>query len=173
MSARRIAGLGLALSVVLCAAPIASAGPLYVQATGIPGASVDKDHPLWIEAASYSVSVDASGARPNLSAFSVVLATDASLPKLLAAHGQQTAIPSITIDVMGPAGASGSPTVAMQIKLTNARVKDLTLTADGNGPAMAAAFSYDGIDFEYRVAGGKAPATSVRGGYTISTNSAR
>ena len=179
MSSRRLFGLVLGVAIGLWALPAAHAGSVFVQVDGVTGGAIDPTHKGWLNAASYSFSLTAPGpvaekVRPVFAPLKVVLYADVGMPGLVAAHGRSTTIPSLTIQVMGVAGPQGTP-VFQQIKLTNARVLDLTIDGPADSsPQIAASFTYDGIDFELRPplprVGEPLP---LKSGYTISTGAVR
>lgn len=152
-----------------------AANSYYLQISGIPGDSVDKNHPNWINLDSFSwglTNVAGSGAsKATFNDFAWTQGVDSSTPKwfLAVATGQE--IPTVTLDVTAP-NSAGAPYSFFQMIFTKTQATGLKITGSGAAPeADASMSSGTTVKLRYRQLDAKgAPLPWVEGSFNLLTN---
>jgi type VI protein secretion system component Hcp len=130
-------GDGTALTALMRAIPASASDPIFMHVNGIPGESLDKGHPHWIEVSAYhtSFSVIQSGqvGKPQFGGFTVTMAYSRAIPPLL--HALLSGLSLGTVELQAASVSGGSEVNYLTISLANAKATEIQESSSGDRPA--------------------------------------
>ena len=135
--------LAAALSAVGSGEAYAAQYRTYMYVPGIPGSSVDADHPDWIEVLSMSQGVSSTKKAVACSDLSIMKSLDEAGPALWAAAAMGQVFQEIRIEVVNNGGDARA--VVYDIRLSNARVTSTQTSGSSELPTESVSFSYQSI----------------------------
>jgi type VI secretion system secreted protein Hcp len=155
-SSVRTAVSGAALTI-LAAVPFeaSAADQVFLNLQGIDGSSVQATHLHWMEILSFAFGVSepssiaattgSSAGKPDFSTINVLKLADRADVPMLRDLLMGAAIPSGTLDIVGPVGAA--PQSVAKVKLTNAKIVSVQTSASTETPAVSVSIAFEKIQF--------------------------
>ena len=118
----------------------------YMYVPGIPGSSLDADHPDWIEVLSMSQGVSSTKKAVACSDVSIMKVLDQAGPALWAAAAVGQVFPEVRIEVVK---GGESPGVVYDIRISAAKVTSSQTSGSSELPMESVSFSYHSITLTF------------------------